>query len=111
MSTVPRPLDLLERTIADRAANPGENSYTARLLAGGVERIGAKIVEEAAEVVEAAGEPGEGGREHLIREIGDLVYHTLVLMRLRDCSLVEVEAELARRFGVSGIEEKASRNT
>lgn len=109
MSTAPRPLDLLERTIAERASQPGENSYTSQLLAGGVERIGAKVVEEAAEVVEAAGEPGEGGREHLIREIGDLVYHTLVLMRMRDCSLADLEAELARRFGVSGIEEKASR--
>ena len=45
-----------------------------------MEKIGAKITEEAAEVVEAAGEPGEAGQEHFIREVGDLVYHLMVLM-------------------------------
>lgn len=109
MSTPPPPLDKLERTIAARAASPNEKSYTSQLLAGGVAKIGAKVIEEAAEVVEAAGEPGNEGREHFIREVGDLVYHLLVLMRHRECSLVDVEAELARRFGVSGLDEKASR--
>lgn len=109
MSKAPRPLDKLERTIADRAADPREKSYTSQLLSGGVEKIGAKIVEEAAEVVEAAAQPGEAGREHFVREVGDLLYHTLVLMRLRDCSLADIEVELSRRFGVSGLEEKASR--
>jgi phosphoribosyl-ATP pyrophosphohydrolase len=104
-----RPIDELEHTIAARAANPSEKSYTSNLLAGGVEAIGAKIVEEAMEVVEAAGEAGEGGREHFIREAGDLVYHLMVLMRQQSCSLADLEAELARRFGVSGLEEKASR--
>ena len=73
--------------------------------------IGAKITEEAAEVVEAAGEAGEAGREHFIREVGDLVYHLLVLMQHRECSLADLEGELARRFGVSGLEEKAARKT
>ena len=111
MSSAPQPLDKLERTIAARAANPNEKSYTSQLLAGGVEKIGAKIVEEAAEVVEAAGEPGEAGREHFIREVGDLVYHLLVLMQHENCSLADLEAELARRFGVSGLDEKAARKT
>ena len=53
VSSAPQPLDKLERTIAARAANPNEKSYTSQLLAGGVETIGAKIIEEAAEVVEA----------------------------------------------------------
>jgi phosphoribosyl-ATP pyrophosphohydrolase len=99
----------LEQTIADRAANPNERSYTSQLLAGGVEKIGGKVIEEAAEVVEAAAEAGEAGREHLVREVGDLVYHLLVLLHHRGCSLADVEAELARRSGVSGLEEKASR--
>jgi phosphoribosyl-ATP pyrophosphohydrolase len=99
----------LERTIAARAANPNEKSYTSQLLAGGVEIIGGKIIEEAAEVVEAAREPGDPGREHFIREVGDLVYHLMVLMQYRKSSWADVEAELARRFGVSGIEEKAAR--
>ena len=109
MSDAPQPLDKLERTIAARAANPTEKSYTSQLLAGGVEMIGAKIIEEAAEVVEAAGEPGKKGREHFLREVGDLVYHLMVLMQKQKCSLADLEAELARRFGVSGLEEKASR--
>ena len=73
--------------------------------------IGAKITEEAGEVVEAAGEHGKAGREHFIREVGDLVFHLMVLMRHQDCSLVDLEAELARRFGVSGLKEKAARKT
>src|SRR5262245_983796 len=103
------PLTKLERTIAARAAKPTEKSYTSKLLGGGVTMIGAKIVEEAAEVVEAAGELGEPGREHFIREVGDLVYHLLVMMQHRKCTLADVEGELARRFGVSGLEEKAGR--
>ena len=105
-----RPIDELEATIAARKqAGDAEGSYTAKLLAGGVEKIGAKIVEEAAEVVEAAGEPGDAGREHTIAEAGDLLYHLLVLLAARDIALAEVERELARRFGMSGLEEKASR--
>ena len=110
MSDAPRPpLVRLERTIASRAANPNQKSYTSKLLAGGVPKIGAKVTEEAAEVVEAAGEPGDAGKEHFTREVCDLFYHLLVLMQFRDCTLADVEAELARRFGVSGLAEKASR--
>jgi phosphoribosyl-ATP pyrophosphohydrolase len=95
--------------IEDRKANPPAKSYTTSLLAGGVAKIGAKITEEAAEVVEAAGEEGEAGRQHLVHEAGDLLYHLLVLLAHRDVPLGEVESELARRFGVSGIDEKAQR--
>ena len=105
-----RPLDQLEQTILARKGESGEKSYTAKLLAGGVEKIGSKILEEAAEMVEAAGEAGEEGRQHTIYEAGDLIYHLMVLLASRDIKLAEVEAELARRFGVSGLEEKASRN-
>jgi phosphoribosyl-ATP pyrophosphohydrolase len=105
-----RPIDALEATIRQRAA-AGEAgaSYTARLLAGGVDKIGPKVTEEAAEVVEAAAEAGDEGRAHFVYEVGDLLYHTLVLCRWRGVELAEVEAELARRFGVSGIAEKQSR--
>ena len=109
MSTSRQPLEKLERTITARAAKPNVKSYTSQLLAGGVKKIGAKIIEESAEVVEAADEPGDAGREHFIREVGDLVYHLMVLMQHKNCSLADLEAELARRFGVSGLEEKASR--
>jgi phosphoribosyl-ATP pyrophosphohydrolase len=109
MATHRRPLDQLEQTIAERAHNPSEKSYTSQLLSRGAGAIGAKVVEEAGEVVEAAGEPGQDGREHFVREVGDLVYHLLVLLRHQNCTLSDVEAELARRAGVSGLEEKASR--
>jgi phosphoribosyl-ATP pyrophosphohydrolase len=103
------PLVKLERTIHARAKKPNPKSYTSQLLEGGVPKIGAKIVEEAAELVEAAGEPGQAGQEHFIREAGDLFYHLLVMLCHKNCNLFDVEAELARRFGVSGLEEKASR--
>jgi phosphoribosyl-ATP pyrophosphohydrolase len=106
-----RPLDQLEQTIAARqAAGDADQSYTARLLAGGVAKIGGKVAEEAAEVVEAAAESGPDGRAHTVREAADLVYHLLVLLRARDIPLADVEAELARRFAMSGLEEKAARS-
>ncbi len=106
-----RPLDQLEQTIHERkAAANAVKSYTAKLLAGGVAKIGPKVTEEAAEVVEAAAEPGEEGRQHIVREAADVLYHLLVLLAARDVKLEEVESELARRFNMSGLEEKASRN-
>ena len=99
----------LMKVIQDRKVNPPEKSYTTKLFRGGVELIGAKVVEEAAEVVEAAGESGAEGRDHLVREVADLLYHSMVMLAHRDASLSDVEAELGRRFGVSGIDEKESR--
>jgi len=99
----------LMAVIEDRKANPSEKSYTTRLLAGGVDKIGAKIVEEAAEVVAAAAEGGDEGRAHTTREAADVVYHLFVLLGHRDIPLADVEAELARRFGISGLDEKAAR--
>jgi phosphoribosyl-ATP pyrophosphohydrolase len=109
MSTAASVIARLMAVIEDRKANPPATSYTTRLFAGGVPKIGAKITEEAAEVVEAAGEPEEAGRQHLIREAGDLLYHLLVMLAHRGVRLDEVEAELARREGVSGITEKEGR--
>lgn len=97
-------------TIDDRKAHPSEKSYTSQLLRAGTPAIGEKVIEEAAEVVEAAGEPDDEGRLHLVREAADLVYHLLVLLACRDAGLADLEAELARRFGISGLDEKASRN-
>jgi len=99
----------LMRVINDRKANPADSSYTCKLLAAGHEKIGRKITEEAAEVVEAALEPGDEGRKHTIYEAGDVMYHLLVMLAWRGIDWSEVETELARRFGISGLEEKASR--
>jgi phosphoribosyl-ATP pyrophosphohydrolase len=98
--------------IAERKANPpAERSYVVSLLQAGDPKILGKISEEAAEVVAAAAEPGEAGREHLVREAADLVFHVLVLLGRHDVVWSDVEAELARRFGISGIVEKESRAT
>ena len=104
--------DVLQRLMAviiDRKANPPERSYTTALFAGGVEKIGAKLLEEAEETVEAANEPGPEGQAHLVREAADLIYHLLVLLAQRDASLEQVEQILAARFGISGLDEKESR--
>ncbi|HZZ72260.1 MAG TPA: phosphoribosyl-ATP diphosphatase [Pirellulales bacterium] len=105
----PTVLQQLLAVIADRKANPPAKSYTTTLFAGGVEKIGGKIREEAAEVVEAAAEPGEAGRQHLIHEAADLLYHLFVMLVQCGVSLADVEQELARRFGISGLDEKAAR--
>lgn len=100
---------LMEVIAARKAHPPADRSYVVSLLQGGVPRIGAKIIEEAGEVVAAADEPGEVGRAHLVHEVGDLVFHTLVLLGHHDIPWSAVEAELGRRFGVGGIAEKESR--
>lgn len=101
----------LEEVIAQRRddAVSGKKSYVASLLEKGVPKIGAKITEEAAEVVEAATEPGPAGREHLVKEVADLLFHTLVLLGHARIPFSDVEAELASRFGIGGHEEKAAR--
>ncbi len=99
----------LMAVIEDRKTQLPEHSYTAKLLRGGVDKIGVKVREEAEEVIEAAGETGEEGRQHLIREAADLIYHLSVLLGHRGVGWEAVEAELARRFGLSGLDEKAAR--
>lgn len=100
----------LSQLLAERKRTLPAGSYTTKLLEAGLEKIGAKITEEAAEVVEAAGEPGPAGQEHTVREAADLIYHLFVLLAWRDVELSAVEAELARRFGISGLAEKAARS-
>ena len=102
-------LSELMSVINDRREKMPDKSYTTRLFEGGVEKIGAKVTEEAAEVVEAAREEGDSGRQHFVYEAADLLFHLFVLMSQQQVELGEVTGELARRFGVSGLEEKASR--
>lgn len=100
----------LMSVIEDRKANPPARSYTTSLFAAGVDKIGAKILEEAEEVVEAAREAdNDVGRTHLTNEAADLLYHLFVMMGYRGITIDEVSAELARRFGTSGLDEKAAR--
>ena len=102
-------LSRLMQTLLDRAEQRPAGSYTTKLLDGGAAMIGVKIREEAEELIEAAGESGDEGRDHFIYEAGDLIYHTLVLLAWRGVDLQEVAQELARREGTSGLAEKASR--
>ncbi|MEW4569044.1 phosphoribosyl-ATP diphosphatase [Tautonia sp. JC769] len=110
MADQPKVLHALSDLVAERKARPPEGrSYMVSLLNGGVPKIAAKITEEAAEVVEAADEPGEEGKEHLVKEVADLVFHAIVMLGHRDLHWSAVEEELGRRFGISGIAEKESR--
>ncbi len=68
-----------------------------------------KVREEAEEVIEAAAETDSAAHAHLTHEAADLIYHLLVLLSYREVTLDEVEQELARRFGISGLDEKAAR--
>jgi phosphoribosyl-ATP pyrophosphohydrolase len=104
------PLNRLMATLQERAATRPVGSYTTKLLDGGPPKIGGKILEEAAELIEAATEATDEGRAHFVYEAGDLIYHTLVLLAWRGVSLDEVAEELARREGTSGLTEKANRS-
>jgi phosphoribosyl-ATP pyrophosphohydrolase len=99
-------LETLEALIATRAAASPEESYTAKLLAAGVQRVARKLGEEATEAVIAA---VADDREGLTGEAADLLYHLLVLLRSTGVPLSDVMAELERRTAQSGIAEKAAR--
>ncbi len=99
-------LQAVYRVILERKAHPTEKSYTASLMEKGVDKILKKLGEEATELVIA----GKGGsRDEIVYEAADLFFHTLVLLGYRDIPLDDIYAELRRRFGISGIEEKESR--
>lgn len=100
----------LMAVIEDRHQKLPPKSYTTTLFQAGTSKIGGKVLEEAAEVVGASFEPGEDGRTHVVREAADVLYHLFVLMVHKQVSLAEVEAELAKRFGISGLDEKAARS-
>lgn len=99
-------LNRLAETIeARKSADPG-SSWTAKLLAKGPEKCAEKFGEEA---IEAIIEAVKGDRTRLTSEAADVIYHLLVMLAARDISLADVEAELQRREGTSGIAEKNSR--
>jgi phosphoribosyl-ATP pyrophosphohydrolase len=92
---------------ARRGASP-DSSYTAKLLAAGPQGVARKLGEESLEaIIEAV----KGDRAALTRESADVLYHLLVLWAAAGLSPGDVAAELTRREGVSGIEEKQSRKS
>jgi phosphoribosyl-ATP pyrophosphohydrolase len=99
-------LDKLFATIAARRGADPTQSYTAKLLAEGVERCAKKFGEEAVETVIAA---SAGKRHEVVTESADALYHLLVLWAASGVEPEEVWQTLASREGRSGLEEKASR--
>ncbi len=99
-------LERLSAVLAERRHADPATSYVARLYAKGQEGILKKVGEEAVETIMAA---KDGDKLHLVREVADLWFHTLVLLAHEGLSHEDVLAELARREGISGVEEKASR--
>lgn len=99
-------LDAIYQVVLERKAGSAEKSYVASLYAKGLDKILGKVGEEATEVAIA----GKGGdRDEVVYEIADLWFHTLVLLGYYDLPPERVYAELARRFGLSGLEEKQNR--
>ena len=100
-------LQQLDAVLRERLQSDPEQSYVAKLQHKGLDAILKKIGEEATETVIAA---KSGDREQIIYETADLWFHCLVLLAREGIASDEILNELARRFGVSGLVEKASRD-
>jgi phosphoribosyl-ATP pyrophosphohydrolase len=103
--------DILEKlygALQQRKQEAPDKSYTAGLFAKGLDAIAAKLREETDELIEAA---ALTDRAHTVHEAADVLFHELVLLAYCGIEPREVFAELERRFGISGIEEKQSRKT
>jgi phosphoribosyl-ATP pyrophosphohydrolase len=98
----------LEQRIAERAQASADASYTRQLLDRGVAHCAKKLGEESIETIIAA--VGEN-RDHLIAEAADLLYHLLVVLKLRGIPFAEVERALEGRSTQSGLAEKSSRRS
>jgi phosphoribosyl-ATP pyrophosphohydrolase len=109
MNDKPGQLHTLERIAAlieQRRGGDPEKSYVAQLLAGSEDAVLKKIGEEATETVIAA---KTGDRLHIVRETADLWFHCLVMLARYGLGPHDVIAELQRREGISGVDEKAAR--
>jgi phosphoribosyl-ATP pyrophosphohydrolase len=101
-------LNDLARIVAERAAAPASESYTAKLLSEGLAKAAKKLGEEAVEAVIAA---VQGDRQNLTAEAADVLYHLLVVLQGANIPLSDVMAELERRTTQSGLAEKAARKS
>lgn len=97
----------LADTIEARKRADAGNSYVAGLIAKGHDAVLKKVAEEAAEVLLAA---KDGDKLHIVRETADLWFHCLVMLAWHGLRPEDVLAELQRREGISGVDEKASRD-
>lgn len=99
-------LTQIQNVIDSRKGSDPDASYVAQLLHKGEDKILKKVIEEAGETLMAS---KDGGGEHLIYEVADLWFHTMVLLAHHGLRAEDVVNELARRQGLSGLVEKASR--
>lgn len=99
-------LDRIAATLEARKQASPDSSYVAKLYAKGTDAILKKIGEEATETILAA---KDGDKDHLVYETADLWFHTLVMLAQQGLGPDAVLQELARRFGLSGLDEKAAR--
>ena len=97
----------LEQTLLARKSAPPGSSYVASLYAKGLDAVLKKVGEEATEVIIAA---KGGDKRQLTAEAADLLFHTLVMLVAKDVPFADVLAELERREGISGIDEKNARD-
>ncbi len=100
-------LNRLAAVLEERKAAEPDSSYVAKLYSKGLDAILKKVGEEATETVMAA---KDGEADKIIYEVADLWFHTLVLLVQQGLRPQQVLDELERRFGLSGLEEKANRN-
>lgn len=100
-------LHQLAEVLEQRKQEPADNSYVANLYAKGLDHILKKVGEEATETVIAA---KGGDKEQIIYETADLWFHSMVLLAHQGLGPDDVLEELQRRFGLSGLEEKAQRD-
>jgi phosphoribosyl-ATP pyrophosphohydrolase len=98
----------VQETLTERKGAAPETSYVASLYAKGTDAICKKVAEEAAETIMAA---KDGDRLHLVREVCDLWFHSMVLLTQFDLGVDDVLVEFRRREGISGIDEKKSRRS
>ncbi len=99
-------LQQLTKTLEERKQADPESSYVAQLHHKGLNTILKKVGEEAAETIIAS---KDGNKDEIIYETADLWFHSMVMLSHHGLSHDDVLNELARRFGLSGIEEKANR--
>ena len=100
-------LQQLARVLEQRKQEPADQSYVASLYAKGLDHILKKLGEEATETVIAA---KGGNKEQIVYETADLWFHSLVMLADQGLGPDDVLQELQRRFGLSGLEEKAQRS-
>jgi phosphoribosyl-ATP pyrophosphohydrolase len=99
-------LNRVAATLEARKTSTADSSYVASLYAKGLDSILKKVAEEAAETIMAA---KDGDKQHIVYEVADLWFHTLILLAQQGLGPQDILDELARREGVSGHTEKAAR--